>query len=762
METLQQPSTSDAYGTFQRSASVSGVLVETAPARSWRRTGALGGVLLATVALFSSQHLSLWEAVTSDATTGAFIDVVRPLSELEQIFVDNVKPENLREFLHDYASVPHVCGSKQDYKTAVYTKKQWESFGIETEIKEYYTLLSSPVHRRVAILAPESAKRELNLTEPAIAGDSCTSNEDALPPFLAYAASGNVTASVVYVNYGTQEDFQWLLDQNITLKGKIALSRYGGNGRGIKVMLAEQFGMIGVLIYSDPHEDGFGRGETYPNGPWRPETSFQRGSISYLSMAAGDPTTPGWASIKDADRLDIEDVKSITTLPVLPLSYGQATYLLKAIGGTKAPAAWQGALSLTYNIGDDDATILNLDLEMDNKVMPIWDVIGTIKGNEEPKDVVLLGNHRDAWVCGAVDPSSGSSALMELARGFGELLKQGWKPRRTVKLASWDGEEYALLGSTEYAEDNAESLKKNAVAYLNVDMFVGHAVAAGGTPSIAKFLLDTAKVTPPNNYTGDIADATSLHDQWIAQEAARLAVNGGRADGMLAPDYLIGFLGSGSDFTPFFQHLGIASANMAFVYPENVYGVYHSSMDSVHYVETMSDPKFATHTTLTQWWGLLALRLANENVLPFQFSTYGPVMRGDLAKFEDKTDALNLTLNYHELYDAITQFTINAEIFHTQLDSFLEDNSTTVKQQHAWNTKLKLLEREFLLDEGLPHRPWYKHVIFGPGYYQLYAGTAFPGISDGIAFGDDDKTIQKHVDKIARVVQKAGEFLVAP
>jgi N-acetylated-alpha-linked acidic dipeptidase len=654
-------------------------------------------------------------------------------------------------------SSPHVAGTQQDYETAVYTAQQFEAFGLQAEIKEYFTLLSMPVRHRLAIVEPASAAREINMTEASVPGDACTSDEAALPPFLAYSATGNVTASVVFANFGRPEDFQWLVEHNVTLKGKIALVRYGGNYRGLKVMVAEQHGMIGALIYSDPMEDGFVQGPVYPEGPWRPEDSFQRGAVIFLSLATGDPLTPGFASVPGAPYLKYEDAKTIPHIPALPLSYGQAQHILASLGGLRAPESWQGGLSFPtgYRIGNDAETIVNLDVEMDNKVSAIWDVIGKIPGAEEPDRQVILGNHRDAWVCGAVDPSSGSAALLEIAHGLGELLKTGWKPRRTIVLASWDGEEPGLLGSTEYAEDLAEELKTQAVAYLNVDAMLGPLVTTGGTPSIAEFLIQTSKAVPANTFYGNETEKT-LYEQWIKQAAAY-----GSTAGTLGPDHLITLLGSGTDYTPFYQHLGIISANIGFSLAYAAYGTYHSNMDSLMYSEKFADPLYATHETTAQWWGLLGLRLADAGVLPFDFSTYALVMREDLASLEPQ---LSSDVDFSGLHAAISHFEEQATGFQVALASAVQSGLSVEEDAQAvrkWNDKMVQLERYLISDAGLPHRTWFKHVIFGPGFYEGYAGAAFPGISDCIAFDDDVETTQQHVDEVARVINDAAKFLAA-
>ncbi|GMF48574.1 unnamed protein product [Phytophthora fragariaefolia] len=692
------------------------------------------------------------------------------LSTLERAFLEHVDTTRIRKFHGAYASVPHPAGSRQDYKTALFTAEQFESVGIKAEIVEYYPLLSLPIHRRLSIVAPPEAAREPNLTEDAVAGDACTSNEDALPPFLGYSDSGNVTASVVYVNYARPADFQWLKDNNVTLQGKIALVRYGGNFRGLKVMLAEQHGMAGVLIYSDPLDDGFAQGPVYPEGPWRPEGSFQRGSVQYNSISGGDPLTPGFPSLPGEPYLSKEECKTIPHIPTLPLSYGQARYILQSLGGKQAPEAWQGALTLGsggYFVGDDEATVLNLDVAMDNSIGPIWDVIGTIEGTEEPDQMVLIGNHRDAWVCGAVDPSSASAVMLEIAQGLGDLVKDGWKPRRTLVIASWDGEEMGLLGSTEFAEDHAELLKKQAVAYINVDNVVGPFVSTGGTPSIAKFLQETAQLIPGNAFHGvDVTE--SLYEQWVSQTAIRRSsLSVGIDDGTLAPDHLIQFLGSGTDFTAFYQHLGIISANLGYTVGSAMYGTYHSTMDSIRYMETVGDPHYATHTTMTKWWGLITLRLVDNAIVPFDFSTYGLVMKEDLAGYENITVEMGRSVDYSVLYEAIETFTTNAEAFQAQVTAF-STKSTKKKadhkhevERHFWNEKLVSLERYLISDAGLPHRPWFKHMIFGPGFYEGYKGAAFPGVSDCIVFEDDDTAIQAHVDDVAAVINAAAAYLTS-
>ncbi|RLN48536.1 hypothetical protein BBJ28_00025054 [Nothophytophthora sp. Chile5] len=401
---------------------------------------------------------------------------------------------------------------------------------------------------------------------------------------------------------------------------------------------------------------------------------------------------------------------------------------------------------------------------MDNSIGPIWDVIGKIEGAEEPEKQVILGNHRDAWVCGAIDPNSGTSTLVELARGFGELLNQGWKPRRTIVFASWDAEEQGLLGSTEYAEDNAEELKEQAVAYLNVDGTLGPLAAAGGSPSIAKFLFQTANAIPANDFGGVVAEEKTLYAQWMAQTAEQRLSN--FTGGTIGPDHLINVLGTGSDFGAFCHHLGIVSANVGFGLAGGSYGTYHSTMDSIMYSELFADPGYTTHVTTARWWGLLALRLADNAVLPLEFSTYALVMNEAVTSFEAalKTAAKRYpdvdAVDFAELREAIATFDANAKQFHKKLAAVDDDASD--EELSYWNDKLMYLERHLTLDAGLPHRGWYKHVVFGPGFYDGYGGTAFPGLADGIAFHDDAVAIQSHVDDVVKVLHDAAAFLLSP
>jgi N-acetylated-alpha-linked acidic dipeptidase len=758
---------SAAYGTFHGGAQRPTTASSTTPARStrpWLRVLGVAGAIAAaaSVAISATSTLSTLTAPSSlSAAASTRADAV----DHEKIFLDGVDRAKLREYLHAYASKPHPVGTTQDYATAVYTKQMFESFGIAAEIKTYYTLLSTPRRAaRVAITAPAPHARELNLTEASVAGDICTTNPDATPPYLAYSRSGNLTAPVVYVNYGRPEDFEWLVAQGVELKGKIALARYGGNYRGLKVLMAEQHGMAGTLIYSDPQDDGYGVGAAYPNGPWRPKDSFQRGSIENPSLYSGDPLTPGYAALKDAPRIPIDDANVPHTLATV-LSYEQATYILESLRGKKAPTAWQGGLELAnggYYVGDDGTTQVHMDLDVDTSVGPIWDVIGTIEGSEEPDQYVLIGNHRDAWVCGAIDPSSGSSTMLEIARNYGNLLKSGWRPRRTIKLASWDGEELSLLGSTEYAEEHKEELLQKAVVYINVDLTYGSMVAASSTPSIAKFLYETAKAIPANQFVGNETDA-SLYAQWVAQYDVARAASPAMDKLTLAPEHLISFLGAGSDYTVFYVHLGVPSADISFKYSTGAsYGTYHSTMDSPMYLETAADPHYTTQATTAKWWGLLTLKFAMLPVVPFDFSTYGIAMHKDLSNLEEQTKALKLALDYAELRKSIDHFIDKASNFTAlayAVAAKYAEGETSVPKTDVLNAKLIGLERQFLADEGLPHRPWFRHVIFGPGFYEGYAGAAFPGIADGILFKDNATTMQAHIGDVAKIVTKAADFL---
>src|SRR6185436_18867170 len=531
-------------------------------------------------------------------------------------------PASAREHLRWLTAEPHIAGSKEDYATAIYVRDQIRSYGIASELKEYEVLLPYPKQPGIVELTRPRLEK-LAVKEPVIAEDPSSSNPKIVPLFNGYSPSGDVTAPLIYVNYGLPPDYEALKKLGVDVTGKIAIARYGNSFRGVKAQVAEQNGAVGLIIYSDPADDGYGQGDVYPKGPWRPAYSAQRGSVQFLSTAPGDPLTPGKPAKPGVPRLKMEEVKTLPRIPVQPISYGDAKRLLEPLRGPVRPKGFQGGLPFPYHVGGTEYVRVHLKTSMDYQVRKIWNVISRIDGDEEKDRWVIMGNHRDAWVFGAVDPNSGTTAMLEAARAFGSLLKKGWKPRRTIVMASWDGEEYGLLGSTEWAEDNAAELQQKAVAYLNMDAAVsGPNFGASSVPSMWKLI---------RGATRDVKDpksGQSVYQRW--QERAREdepnpeLTNAEMGSDTTIAEARIGALGSGSDFTPFLQHLGVPASDMGF---GGDYGVYHSSYDTFYWMTHFGDPTFVYHVAAAQLWGTVAMRLADAAGLPLDYRDYATQVR---------------------------------------------------------------------------------------------------------------------------------------
>ncbi len=538
-----------------------------------------------------------------------------------------------------------------------------------------------------------------------------------------------MTGEVVYANYCRPEDFSKLKEMGIDFKGKIVLCRYGGNFRGVKVYIAQQQGAAGVLIYSDPADDGYYRGDMYPHGPYRPATAVQRGSVQFMFKYPGDALTPGVASRPDlpaSERLPLDKVTSLPSIPSEPLSYHDASPILEHLGGPDAPREWQGALPFTYHVGP--GVKVHMDLKMDYEYSTIWDVIGTVEGTEFPDEWVVAGNHRDAWVYGAVDPNSGTAAMLEAVHGVGALLKTGWKPKRRIVFCSWDAEEWGLIGSTEWAEDNASHLA-HAVAYFNTDVGVsGPNFEASAVPSLKEFVRDVAKaVSSPKGGT--------VYDEWKkaqADEAHHRRSNGveehgARENARVDNDVNVGDLGSGSDFTPFIQHLGVPSTDIGSGGP---YGVYHSVFDNYAWFVMNADPTFVYEQEMARVFGLEVLHMADADVLPYDYATYGKEISAYLDAAQKKADEAGLTgINFTEAKAAAEKFTQLAEKVRAKQQTAASDSP---QQLAALNAQLRDVEEGFLSAAGLPNRPWFKHTIYAPGEYTGYAAVVIPGVNEAI------------------------------
>jgi N-acetylated-alpha-linked acidic dipeptidase len=697
---------------------------------------------------------------------------------LESRFDATLHPEDLRTWMKRLSARPHHIGSPYGKENAEFIASQFRAWGFDTQIEEFSVLFPTPKTRLVELIAPDHFKA--SLTEPAIPEDA-TSNQTAeqLPVYNAYSADGDVTGPLVYVNYGVPRDYEELAERGIDVKGKIVIARYGGSWRGIKPKVAAEHGAVGCLIYSDPRNDGYYQGDVYPKGAWRNENGAQRGSVADMPTFPGDPLTPGVGATADAKRLELKDAPTLTKIPVLPISYGDAQPLLRAIGGPLAPDAWRGALPLTYHLGPGPATVhLKVESNWDRAIAR--DVIAKLRGSERPDEWVIRGNHHDGWVNGASDPLSGEVAMMAEAQGLAELTKSGWKPKRTIVYCSWDGEEPGLLGSTEWVETHAELLKKNAVVYINSDGNGRGFFGASGSHTIEKFINEVARdVTDPEKKISVSDRARAVQILNGSAEARREARE--------RTDLRIGALGSGSDYTAFLDHIGVASLNLGYGGEGQTGGVYHSVYDSFDHYTRFGDPNFAYGIVLAQTGGRAVLRFADADVLPYAFGNFadsvGNYVRevGRLAddmreetkeknrRIADKTfvavfdptetyvvptaDAPVPFLNFAPLQNALAHLQESAQKYDAA--SRARGGTLTAETQQALDGALMQTERAMLREAGLPRRPWFKHQIYAPGFYTGYGVKTLPAIREAIEQRDWTEAEQQ-INLVAETLNQIG------
>jgi N-acetylated-alpha-linked acidic dipeptidase len=667
----------------------------------------------------------------------------------EEQFRSVPEPASAREHLRRLTLEPHVAGTKEDYATAIYVRDQLRSYGLNADLKEYQVWLNYPnTPSVVELIAPR--RERLSVREARVPSDPSSSNPGITPLFNGYSPSGDVTAPLVYANYGLPGDYDELKQAGVDVKGRIVIVRYGNSFRGVKAKVAEDHGAIGCIIYSDPADDGYMQGDVYPKGPWRPVASGQRGSVQYLFDYPGDPLTPGKPAIPGVPRLKLEEVTDLTHIPVQPIAYDVAQTLIAPLKGPVRPRGFQGGLPFAYHVGGTDDVKVHLKTDMDYKMRTIWDVVARIDGSQEKDRWVIMGNHRDAWVFGAVDPNSGTSAMLEVARGFGQLLKQGWKPRRTIIIGSWDAEEYGLIGSTEWAEEYADELKEKAVAYLNLDAAVsGRHFGASSVPSLWK-LIRAASRDVKDPKTGK-----SVYQQW--QDRTREQQP--EAEREATAEARIGALGSGSDFTPFFQHLGVPSTDMGF---GGDYGVYHSAYDSFYWMVHFGDPTFAYHVAVAQLWGTMAMRLASADGLPLDYTDYANQIREFFKETVTLAKRRNLSGSYDEkaMNAAIEDFSKEA----AQVDRNRQEALASIRDEGN-ESKLKRIndaliaaERAFTDPRGLRSRAWYKHEIYAPGIYTGYAAQPLTDFRQAL---DDRNTsnAKESLERIVEAIKRATEVL---
>jgi len=697
---------------------------------------------------------------------------------LESQYDSSLDASNLEEWMRYITSKPIYTGSPHNKETADWMVEQFESWGFETRLDTYQVLYPTPRIRELELLGP--TRYTAQLREPELPADATSGiEEDRLPTFNAYSGDGDVTAELVYVNQGIPADYEELERLGIDVEGKIVIARYGGSWRGIKPKVAYEHGAIGCILYSDPRDDGYFQGDVYPEGPYRMEHGVQRGAVQDMPLYPGDPLTPFVGATEDAERLTVEEAPTIMKIPVLPISYADALPFLQALQGPVAPLAWRGALPLTYHVGPGPARV-RLHVESNWDLEPAYNVIAVMSGSEYPDEWVVRGNHRDGWAMGAGDPTSGMVALMEEARAVGELARTGWRPRRTIMYTGWDAEEPGLLGSTEWAEHHRDELRDKAVLYLNTDGNGRGFFSAGGSHTLERVV---------NQVTKQVEDPQTGVSVW-ERARARRAVAGdpsAQRDG----DLWIAALGSGSDYTPFLQHLGISSLNIGFG-GENGGGSYHSQFDSFDHYSRFGDPGFQYGIALAKVAGRLTLRFANADVLPMRMANYAETVDRYLGEVEELADDMRGETERHNQLVEMDAFRLQADPTKTYVPPTakdevpffnfslvqnaigrLEDASTDLdltlatglgsgsldrRRMAEINDILQEVEQAMTDESGLPGRPWFRHTIYAPGFYTGYGVKTLPGIREAIE-QREWQLVDQEMARIAAALERVTELL---
>ena len=669
-------------------------------------------------------------------------------------FIDVPDAARAEEHLRILTAEPHVAGSPEDKKTADYVAQKFKEAGLQTEIVEYKVWMNRPAEISVAVTAPPQVKMQ-GPTREHVSNDPYQDDPRVLMAFNGSSPSGDAEADVVYANYGRPEDFKKLEELKVDVRGKIVIVRYGENFRGVKSYVAEQHGAAAVLIYSDPWDDGYFKGDPYGKGPWRPETAVQRGSIQYMFKYPGDPTTPGIASLPslpDSKRVAPEQAADMPKIPTTPLSYGDAQPILQNLGGPESPREWQGALPFTYHVGPGPVKV-KIHLKQTYQYWPIWNVIGKIPGTKYPNEWVVVGNHRDAWVYGAVDPNSGTAAMLESVHGIGELLKQRWRPDRTIIFASWDAEEEGLIGSTEWGEEHERDLA-SAVAYFNIDVAVsGPNFNAQAVPSLKNFVRDVTKEVPsPKGGTVYAVwkGEKQKDEQKRGQPTADIGANNRAPNARVESDVPVGDLGSGSDYSVFIQHLGVPSTDMT---SSGSYGVYHSAFDNFAWFKKFGDPTFAYEQQMARVLGLEAIHMATVDVLPYDYELYGKEISAYIESAQAKAQKMlgAGAPDFGKASDAAKKFT-------TAAARILALQKNPPADSAKLNQTLISTERALLIDQGLPERPWFRHAIYAPGQYTGYAAVVIPGVNEAIDAKNAPLTAQQ-LQVLADALNRASAVL---
>jgi N-acetylated-alpha-linked acidic dipeptidase len=701
-------------------------------------------------------------------------------------------PAVIKETARRLSARPHHLGSPYDKDNAEWLLAQFKAFGWDARLETFDVLFPTPKDRLVEMTAPTRYRAKLE--EPPVAADPTSGQKtEQLPTYNAYSIDGDVTGPLVYVNYGRPVDYEVLERRGISVKGAIVIARYGQSWRGIKPKVAAEHGAVGCLIYSDPRDDGYSVADVFPKGPMRNADGVQRGSVMDMPVYPGDPLTPGVGATPDAKRLDLNDVVTLTKIPVLPISYGDAQPLLAAIDGPVVPPEWRGGLPITYHIGPGPAAVrLNVASSWDT--VRLYNVIARIEGSTYPDEWIIRGNHHDAWVNGAEDPVSGMAAELEEARAIGALVGQGWRPKRTIVYAAWDGEEQGLLGSTEWVEQHADELQRHAVVYINSDSNGRGFLDAGGSHSLERFV---------NGVARDVEDPEAHVSVWKRLQARTIDRGSSeeRAEARSRSDLRIEALGSGSDYTPFLQHAGVPTLSLSFG-GLDAGGIYHSIYDSFHHYTRFHDPDFIYGRTLAQTIGTAVVRLADADLLPFEFTNVADTVRtylkdlqallksrqdevrdrnlrleeGVFAAIDDprrplvppKHEAVPPSLNFAPLENAAAALTDAAERYRKAVESASASLGARADVVKRVNARLIQSERQLTDTAGLKNRQWFRHLLYAPGFYTGYAVKTVPGVRESIEqkwYAESDGEIAraaKAVDRLTALVTAAAGDLETP
>ncbi len=707
----------------------------------------------------------------------------------ESKFRGRPSPDLQREYMKRLSARPHHVGSPYDKENAQWLLGKFKEWGFDAHIERFDVLFPTPKENALEMISPK--KFVAKLAEPALSIDPTTAQKnEQLPPYNAYSIDGDVTGPLVYVNYGMPDDYEELARYGVSVKGAIVVARYGGGWRGVKPKVAAEHGAVGCIIYSDPHDDGYAHGAVFPNGPFRPPFGVQRGSVMDTEYP-GDPLTPGVAATPGAKRLSLKEAQTITKIPVLPISYGDAEPMLAELGGRVVPAQWRGSLGITYRLGPGPAKVhLKVTSNWDQK--PLYDVIAKMTGAELPDQWVIRGNHHDAWVNGAEDPISGLVTELEEARAFGELAKQGWKPKRTIIYCAWDGEEPGLLGSTEWVEAHGEELLQHGVAYFNSDSNARGYFGADGSHVLEKFINDVAREIPDPEKKMSVLERARLHEV----EEARTTEE--RAEALKKTELHIGALGDGSDYTAFINHVGIPAADMGFG-GEASGGIYHSIYDDFYWYTHFGDPDFAYERAESELMGTAVMRLADADVLPFDFTGFADTVKKFLSNVQElletdqavikqqnaeiKDGVFNATSDPTKPMDAPPMQTVPPYFNFAPLQNALSDlatsankfsNAWTNAQDGGWKLPPSTLARINALmmqsgpaltdPAGLPHRPWFKNMIYAPGAYTGYEAKPLPGVLEALDrkdWAEAESQIPREAEALQRETKIVNELTAA-